>query len=105
LQFKPLLYLKEGKIDALERVRTSKRALRRMVQLMGEWVGVEEPVHAVAIEAACKDRAQALLELAQAQMNVVDARINPLTPALGAHVGNGTVGLCCCPVSALHLEA
>lgn len=105
LQFKPLLYLKEGKIDALERVRTSKRALRRMVELMGEWLGVEEPVHAVAIEAACKDRAQALLELAQAQMNVVNARINPLTPALGAHVGNGTVGLCCCPVSALHLEA
>jgi DegV family protein with EDD domain len=105
LQFKPLLYFKEGKIDALERVRTSKRALRRMVEVMGEWLGVEEPVHAVAIEAACKDRAQALLELAQAQMNVVNARIKPLTPVLGAHVGNGTVGLCCCPVSALHLEA
>jgi len=105
LQFRPLLYLKEGKIDALERVRTSKRALRRMVEVMGEWVGVEEPVHAVVIEAACRDRAEALVKLAQAQMNVVNARIKPLTPVLGAHVGNGTVGLCCCPVSALHLEA
>jgi len=105
LQFRPLLYFKEGKIDALERVRTSKRALRRMAELMAEWLGADEPVYAVAIEAACKDRSQTLLNLVQECMNVADARIQTLTPVLGAHVGNGTVGLCCCPVSALHLES
>ena len=105
LQFKPLLYFREGEIDALERVRTSKRALRRMVELMVEWLGAQEPVSVVAIEAAARDRAQALLDLVQERMNVVDARICPLTPVLGAHVGNGTVGLCCCPTAALHLQA
>ena len=105
LQFKPLLYFREGEIDALERVRTSKRALKRTVELMGEWLGVEEPVHAVAIEAACKDRAEALIDLVQQHMNVLDSRIQPLTPVLGVHVGNGTVGLCCCPVSKLYLDA
>ena len=104
LQFKPLLYFRDGEIDALERVRTSKRALRRMVDLMVEWLGTKEPIAAVAIEAAARDRAEALLELVQAEMNVIDARICPLTPVLGAHVGNGTVGLCCCPTSALYLE-
>ena len=106
LQFKPLLYIDDdGTIDALERVRTSKRALRRMVEVMVEWMGVEEPMNVDLIEAGCRERAEALADLVRAEMDVADLRIGPLTPVLGAHVGNGTVGLCCCPVSALHLEA
>jgi len=105
LQFKPLLYFKEGEIDALERVRTSSRALKRMVEVLGEWMGVEEPVSAVLVEAGCRDRAEALAKLVREGLNVADLRIEPLTPVLGTHVGNGTVGLSCCPVSKLYLEA
>lgn len=100
LQFKPLLYFNDGIIAALERVRTSRRALMRMVELMAGWMGDEEPVRAVAIEAACKDRGEALAELVRQRMNVTDLRLDTLTPVLGTHVGNGTVGLCCCPASA-----
>ncbi|OGO06583.1 MAG: hypothetical protein A2Y73_04690 [Chloroflexi bacterium RBG_13_56_8] len=100
LQFKPLLYFSEGKIDALERVRTSKRALVRMAELLADWMGSEEPVRVGVIEADCPDRGQALAELARQHMNVADLGIHTLTPVLGAHGGNGTVGLCCCPLSA-----
>jgi DegV family protein with EDD domain len=106
LQFKPLLYLTEenGTIDALERVRTSKRALSRMVEVMGEWQGTDEPLSVVAIHAACPERAQAVIDLARKRLKVSDARILPLTPVLGAHVGNGTVGISACPTSLLHLN-
>ncbi|MBN1400309.1 MAG: DegV family protein, partial [Anaerolineae bacterium] len=39
LQFKPLLSFENGRVEALERVRTSKRALARMVDVMAEWMG------------------------------------------------------------------
>ncbi|MBC7238709.1 MAG: DegV family protein [Chloroflexi bacterium] len=62
-----------------------------------------EPVQVVIIEAEAMERAQALRDLLPQYLNVAAARIWPLPPVLGAHVGNGTLGLCCCPVSACGL--
>ena len=98
LQFKPLLYFKDGRIDGLERVRTSSRALRRMVEIMRDWLG-DEPVQAVVMEAACPDKAQTLRELLPQYLQIVKLRTTAISPVLGAHTGNGTLGLCCCPIS------
>jgi len=98
LQFKPLLTFKEGAIDALERVRKSSRALARLAEVMAGWMGAE-PVRAVVMQAACMDRAEALAAMLPEYLNVAETQIVPLTPVIGAHVGNGTLGLCCCPAS------
>jgi len=105
LQFKPLLYFRDGQIDALERVRTSRRSLARMVELMVQWLGDEEPMRAMVVDAGCKDRAKALLELLHQHMNVSDVQSGSLTPVLGCHVGNGTLALCCCPAAAFPVRA
>lgn len=102
LQFKPLLYFNEGRIDALERVRRSARAMSRMVEVMEGWLPEGEPVKAVLMEAACAERAEALTELLrQSRVHMVESQIVPLSPVIGAHVGNGTLGLCCIPMSLL----
>lgn len=103
LQFKPLLHFRDGKIDALERVRKSSRALQRMVEVMASWVGNTEPMQCVIMHADCMDRVEAAVELLKQQINVADVRVTLLTPVIGAHVGPGTLGLCCCPISALNL--
>jgi len=95
LQFKPLLHFVDGKITALERVRTSSRALRRSIEVMVEWVGAETPVLARVIHAAAPDRGQQLADLAREALNVVEMRIGDVPPVLGAHVGPGTASLCC----------
>ena len=100
LQFKPLLCIREGKVDALERVRVSGRALRRMVDIMGDWLGSEGPLQAMVMHAACLEEAESLAELLPQRLDVANVRIMALPPVLGAHVGNGTLGLCCCPASA-----
>jgi len=100
LQFKPLLTFNEGKIDALERVRKSSRALCRLAEVMAGWVNDGEPQRAVVMQAACMDRAEALAAMLPEYVNVAELQIVPLTPVIGAHVGNGTLGLCCCPMSA-----
>ncbi|MHB1294266.1 MAG: DegV family protein [Anaerolineae bacterium] len=99
LQFKPLLHFRDGKIDGLERVRKSSRALERMADVMLSWVGNEEPMRVLLMEAACAERAEDLLRMLRTKLNVAEAQIVPLSPVIGAHVGNGTVGLCCCPIS------
>ena len=101
LQFKPLLFLDDGRIDALERVRTSKRALVRMVEVVGEWLGRDEPLAVVVMHAHCPETAAALAAHLPKALNVVNVRTCHIPPVLGAHVGNGTVGLGACPVSLL----
>lgn len=101
LQFKPLLHFVDGKITALERVRTSARALRRSVEVMIEWVGADTPVLARVIHAAAFERGQQLADLARESLKVLDIRIADVPPVLGAHVGPGTASLCCVPVEAL----
>ena len=101
LQFKPLLHLVDGKIEALERVRTSAKALVRMADIVAGAFEAGEPLQAVLIQAACLERAEALAEHLPQHMNVANIRISIVPPVLGTHVGNGTVGLCCCPMSVL----
>ena len=96
LQFKPILYFKDGKIDALERVRSSKQALVRLAEIMADWLGKEEPLQAVVMHADCPERAKALADLLPQYMNVANVRITEVPTVLGAHVGNGTVGISCC---------
>lgn len=104
LQFRPLLYFREGKIDALERVRKSSRALERMVEVMVGWLGTEQPIRAVVMHAACPDRAEALSACVRQHFQVSDLAVIPLSPVLGTHVGVGTVGMCCCPSAAMGIS-
>ncbi len=99
LQFKPLLHFVDGEIDALERVRTSTKSLRRSVEVMEEWLGDQSPLCAMVVHAACPERAEAMVEMLEDELDVADIRTGIVPPVLGAHTGNGTIGLCCCPVS------
>ncbi len=105
LQFKPLLYFRDGRIDALERVRKSSRSLARMVEVMAEWMGPQTPVQAVVMHAASLERANEVAELMRQSLNIVNLRIQFVTPVLGAHCGNGTIGICCCPEAVYRLPA
>lgn len=99
LQMKPLLHFKEGKIDALERVRSSNRALSRMVEVLVDWMGSAEPLRVMIMQSNCEERAQQAEALLRPALNVARLETLLLTAVLGAHVGPGTVGVCCCPAA------
>ncbi|NLG51869.1 MAG: DegV family protein [Chloroflexi bacterium] len=101
LQIKPMLYFNEGKIDVLERIRRSSRALTRMVELMGNWLGTDVPLRAVVMETDNPEAVATLEQLLRQQLNIASFDTVSLTPVIGAHVGNGTLGLCCCPMALL----
>ncbi len=52
LNLKPILYLKDGKIEALERVRTSKKAHDRLIDLIGDNVYGKTPINMMGVVGA-----------------------------------------------------
>lgn len=96
LKIKPLLHLSEGEVCPLERVRSKCRATERMLDIMAQKLEAEGGDGVVHAAVAHADRANEALELKEQ----VESRFEPaefylveLTPALGTHVGPGTLGL------------
>jgi DegV family protein with EDD domain len=96
LQVKPILAPVNGVIEAIDKIRTFKRALDRLVGLVEERVANQNPVHLVGLHANVPDLAFELLERARERLGrerVVEAFVSGISPALGTHIGPGAVGL------------
>ena len=92
LGIKPILELTGGKIEAYGKVRSTKKALVKLVDTLVDHFGEGATVHAGTIGAACPERAQALAECLQKRFNCIEMVTTDLSPAIGTHVGPGTVG-------------
>lgn len=93
LSIKPILYLtKEGKIDALERVRTRRKALKRLVELVVN-KAAGNPAHVAIIQADSLDKAIKLQEDLKTKVACKDIAIYEISPVIGTHVGPGSIGV------------
>lgn len=96
LNLKPLLELKDGRIEAVDRVRTMSKAIDRLLDLFVEQVGDRRPVRIAGLHANAPEEAQILLQRARERFGaqeVEDAELSQISPVLGTHVGPGTMGL------------
>ncbi len=96
LGLKPVLELKDGHVDAIERVRTMSKALNRLLDLFVEQVGDRRPVRVSCLHANAPQEAELLLERARqrfAPENVSEAVLSPISPVLGTHTGPGCLGI------------
>jgi DegV family protein with EDD domain len=93
LSIKPILFFdEEGKIDALERVRTRQKALNRLVELVEEKAG-NKPIHVGVCHANASEEAANFRTHLAARLNCDEILIVELSPVIGTHVGPGTIGL------------
>jgi DegV family protein with EDD domain len=92
LNVKPIIYLEDGILDVLERVRTYRRAVERMLELTAERVG-DRPVNLGIVHAAALKEAEGLLDQAQSALNCQESYINDLALGLAVQFGPGTVGI------------
>lgn len=94
LKIKPLLRVHSGNVEMLERVRTSRRALDRFLNIVAE-LGVLERMallHTHATDEELKifrEKTQFLVPVGETPLAV------ELTPALGAHLGPKGLGIAC----------
>ncbi len=92
LNVKPIAVLKDGIVNMIEKVRTRKAALARVLEL-GKQVYGDEPVHLAVVHARDLASGQALLDQAKGVFNVQSAELTDLSVALAINFGPGTVGL------------
>ena len=94
LNLKPILELRDGKVEAVERVRTRSKSLNRLIELVEEKTGGHKPLHLASLNANVPEEAHALLEEAAARLGAIEKIEAELSPAIGTHAGPGTVALC-----------
>lgn len=93
LQVKPLLHFEDKVIVPFEKIRTRKKAMKRIVDLLGENAAGGEPYQAVIIHANREEEAlEWKTELKTLYPNV-EFTISYFGPVIGTHLGEGAMGL------------
>ncbi len=93
LNIKPILYLnEEGKIEALEKVRTKKKAVKRLLELAVEKAAGEKCYVGIFQAQALKE-AEAMRDEIQQMLDCYEVGIYQLSPVIGTHVGPGSLGI------------
>ncbi len=93
LNLKPILALKEGKVEGVERIRTKSKAHDRVLELIAEQVTGKSNIRIATLHANAAEDAKALLDRAAKQLNPVETIFAEVSPVVGTHTGPGTVGL------------
>ncbi|MBN2149335.1 MAG: DegV family protein [Anaerolineales bacterium] len=93
LNIKPILEVRQGKVEAVERVRTRKKSLTRLIELVEEQVKNDKPLRLATLHANVPLEAREVLEEAREKLGAVEAIISELSPVVGTHAGPGTLGL------------
>jgi DegV family protein with EDD domain len=93
LNVKPLLEMQDGKIEAVEKIRTKRKALNRMLDLLEGKIAGHTPIRLAIVHANAETEAMAFLEIAKQRFHPEETLLSPLSPVIGAHAGPGTVAL------------
>ncbi len=94
LKIKPLLHIsKEGKVENIEKIRTFKRAVNRVIEMyLAETKDMEvSPFICHAHNEETKNHIESVLK--EHDPSIGNIFSMPLTPAVGAHSGPGAIGL------------
>jgi len=95
LNVKPVLELRGGKVEPLERVRTKKKAIEYMINTIAERVA-GKTLRLATIDANAEVEAKELLANATTRLKPVETVLAEVSPVVGTHTGPGTVGLAWC---------
>jgi DegV family protein with EDD domain len=93
LQVKPLLHFENKKIVPFEKIRTRKKAMKRMVELLGEDALSGADYRAVIIHANREQEANEWRDELAAIYPNVEFSISYFGAVIGTHLGEGAMGL------------
>jgi fatty acid-binding protein DegV len=92
-----VLHVQDGRVVPLEKVRSSARALNRLVQRAVEAAG-QGPASVAVHHLAAAERAERLAaEIRDRLPQLRELHVSELGAAIGAHVGPGAVGIVVAP--------
>ncbi len=93
LQVKPIVHFVDGKLVPFEKIRTRKKALKRIFNLLGEVASEGVPMKASVIHANHPEEGEEIkAELERAYPNV-EFSLSYFGPVIGTHLGEGAIGI------------
>jgi DegV family protein with EDD domain len=93
LSIKPILQLVDGRIDSLESVRTKRKAVARLMDLVSTETGWGEQVHYGVLDASAPQTADKIFEEIIANGKPAELLRGGISPVIGTHIGPGAVGV------------
>jgi len=93
LQVKPILTFVDKQIVAFEKIRTEKKAMKRITDLFGEVASKGEKMKAVVIHSNRDDDAKKLAQQLSETYPNVELETSYFGPVIGTHLGEGALGL------------
>lgn len=97
LSVKPLLAVSGGRLEPVDRARTSSRALARLEEIVVSRIG-DTPVRVVVHHLAAEDRAAELAQRLRTRLpGLISLTLGEVGAVVGAHVGPGMLGVVVAP--------
>ena len=96
LNLKPLLELRDGRVETVEKIRTKAKAHTRLLDIVEERLCGKPQVRLSSLHAAAEEEARELMDKAVKRCSPVEVFFSEVTPVVGTHAGPGTVGLAYC---------
>jgi len=93
LSMKPLLHLEEGRIEPLARIRTKRKAVEKLLDVVAADTEGKGNLHASVIHAAAPEDAERFKQQVIERLDPVELIITELSPVVGTHTGPGLVGM------------
>lgn len=94
LSIRPILTVRDGKLDLLEKSRTRKRSWARVIELVANSANNRCPEQMAVLHVAAPEAAQAFAQELQSQIECPDTLlVCELSPGLAVHTGAGMVGV------------
>lgn len=96
LKLKPILEVRDGKLEPAGKVRTMSKATDKVIEIMKSKIGNQTPVRiAIQHANALEDAKKFLIKINEAfpQGDIVEAVIADVSPVIGTHTGPGVVGV------------
>ncbi len=98
LKVKPILFIENGRIEPLEKVRTKQKAVERMLAVMTEQVGQGAAVWGGVAHTNCPVEAAQVEEMLRSRFACKWVLMGEAGPTIGTHAGPGVLGIATCPV-------
>ena len=93
LNIKPILEIRDGKIEAVKSVISISKALDAMVQLVEKDIAGRKPVRVSVFHAQADEKARVLLDDITKRLNADESILSYVSPVIGSHVGPGTLSI------------
>ncbi len=93
LRIKPVLEIRDGKIEAVKSVITMSKAIEAMVELVERDIAGRTPVRVSVFHALAEEPAKDLLQTITQRFHAEESILSYVSPVVGSHVGPGTLSI------------